>query len=143
MPAASGNGLSLTAPGPEDLPAAETSYLEVRLAATSSQGASATVIQELRPTLVRLSFASEPSGLELRADGTAFTTPKTITSWQGYAFTIEAPSQTGPSGGLYEFDSWSDGGEAAHGSRLRPPTARTRRASRSRRPGSWASTSTV
>ncbi|MET0510175.1 MAG: PQQ-dependent sugar dehydrogenase [Thermoleophilaceae bacterium] len=114
MPATSGNGLSLTAPGPEDLPAAETSYLEVRLTATDSQGASETVIQELRPALVRLSFASEPSGLELRADGTAFTTPQTFTSWQGYALSIEAPAQTGPSGGLYEFDSWSDGGAARH-----------------------------
>ena len=56
MPATSGNGLSLTAPGPEDLPAAETSYLEVRLTATDSQGASETVIRaqpDARPPVLR------------------------------------------------------------------------------------------
>ena len=44
-----GNDIVITTPAPEDLAAAATSYLEIRLTATDSFGAQATVTQDFQP----------------------------------------------------------------------------------------------
>jgi glucose/arabinose dehydrogenase len=109
-----GNNLTIQAPAPEDLQAAATSYIEIRLTATDSQGAAATVNRDVRPRLVQVTFDSTPSGLTVVANGTSLTTPSTVTSWQGYALAISAPTQRDASGRSWLFASWSDGGAAAH-----------------------------
>ncbi|HEX2231866.1 MAG TPA: PQQ-dependent sugar dehydrogenase [Thermoleophilaceae bacterium] len=109
-----GNDLTITSPAPEDLPTAANSYLEVRLTATDSKGATSTVTRLLRPKLVQLAFATDPGGLGLLVEGTNVATPHTVTSWEGYSFPVEARQQPNPAGGVYEFASWSDGGAAAH-----------------------------
>jgi glucose/arabinose dehydrogenase/chitodextrinase len=109
-----GNNLPIKAPEPEDLDAASTSYLELRLTATDSRGLSATVTRDLRPKFVDLTFDSVPSGLRLSLNGNSVVTPMTARSWEGYALTVDAPAQTDSSGQGWEFDSWSDGGAASH-----------------------------
>ncbi|HEX7185936.1 MAG TPA: hypothetical protein VF756_29195, partial [Thermoanaerobaculia bacterium] len=110
----SGGTATFTAPAPDSLDAAATSYLEIRLTATDSRGLSATVTRDLQPARVELTFETEPAGLELVLDGVKHTAPKTVTSWRSHSFAVGAASQAGPGGETYVFFSWSDGGKAAH-----------------------------
>ena len=111
---ASGNNIQFQAPPPEDLTAAASSYLEVRLTATDSKGLTHTVSQDLRPRTVALFFKPEPAGLKLIVDGITTTEPVGFVSWEGYRFTVEAPGAQGLAGQLWTFGSWSDGGSARH-----------------------------
>jgi glucose/arabinose dehydrogenase len=110
----SGNNLAIQAPAPEDLAATTTSYLEIRLTATDSQGATSTSRRDMQPRLVNVTFDSVPSGLRLSANGTTITTPRTVTSWERYALTLTAPTQRDASGQPWLCASWSDGGAATH-----------------------------
>jgi glucose/arabinose dehydrogenase len=109
-----GNDVQITGPIPEDLPAASNSYLEIQLTATDSRGLATTVTQDLLPHKVDLSFAASPSGLQVELSGIRYTTPVTVTSWEGYGIVANAPAQTDGSGTSWTFQSWSDGGGASH-----------------------------
>ena len=106
---ATGNNLTFTAPAPEDLAATTNSYLEVRLTATDSGGATATVSRNVMPKTVAITFATNPTGLQVTVNGSTLVGPTTITSWQGYVLNVNAPNQT-----KWRFSSWSDGGAQAH-----------------------------
>ncbi|HYN89906.1 MAG TPA: PQQ-dependent sugar dehydrogenase, partial [Ardenticatenaceae bacterium] len=110
----SGNAITFTAPTPEDLYAAATSYLEIELTATDSQGLSRVVTQNLQPHKIAVSFATEPPGLNLIVNGSIITTPQTLTSWEGYQLNLTAPNQQDASGRQMRFQSWSDGGAQSH-----------------------------
>jgi glucose/arabinose dehydrogenase/PKD repeat protein len=109
-----GNNIHFEAPPPEDLNAAGSSYLEVRLTAIDSKGLRTTVSQDLRPNTVGLFFDTDPDGLPLTVDGIKVTDPAAFVSWEGYRFTVEAPALAGLDDVLYGFGSWSDGGSAKH-----------------------------
>jgi hypothetical protein len=109
-----GNDIHFEAPSPEDLNAAGSSYLEVRLTAIDSKGLRTTVSQDLRPNTVGLFFDTDPDGLPLTVDGIEVTDPAAFVSWEGYRFTVEAPALAGLDNVLYGFGSWSDGGSAKH-----------------------------
>jgi PKD domain/Glucose / Sorbosone dehydrogenase len=109
-----GNNIGFTAPPPEDLVAAATSYLEIQLTATDSRGVSRTLSQDLRPNSVGVSFNTEPTGLQLKVDGINVSAPRSFTSWEGYRFEVDAPSPQANSGKWWQFASWSDGGAARH-----------------------------
>jgi glucose/arabinose dehydrogenase/PKD repeat protein len=109
-----GNGLSLTAPAPEDLPAAATSDLLIRVTATDAHGATTRVEQRVLPATVDVTFATQPAGLRVDVNGTTLTGPQTVTSWVGYVLNVRADAQTTSTGQGYAFASWSDGGAAAH-----------------------------
>jgi glucose/arabinose dehydrogenase/PKD repeat protein len=115
-----GNNLTFTAPAPEDFVSAQTSYLEVILTATDSSGVSTTVTRNIQPRRVRLTFASNPTGLNLRANGVTLRAPATVTAWHGWRIQIGAPS---PQNG-YVWRSWSDGGAQWHAIGV-PSTNRT------------------
>jgi glucose/arabinose dehydrogenase/PKD repeat protein len=104
-----GNNLTFTAPAPEDLSATNNSYIEVRLTVTDSGGVSSTATRDVQPRKVAISLATNPSGLNVVVNGTTMTAPTTITSWQGWQLSLNAPSQ-----GKYKFSSWSDGGAQSH-----------------------------
>ncbi|HWQ13667.1 MAG TPA: PQQ-dependent sugar dehydrogenase [Roseiflexaceae bacterium] len=106
-----GAELGLTGPAPEDLAAAETSYLEVRLTATDSTGLSATVARELRPRKVDVTLASEPSGMRLQVSGRVVVAPATVTSWEGWGLRVAGLTQAGPGGEWYALVGWAHGGE--------------------------------
>jgi Glucose / Sorbosone dehydrogenase/Bacterial Ig domain/PKD domain len=113
LPDTAGNDIPISTPGPEDLATTSTSFLEVRLTATDSHGLAATVTRQFRPTLVDLTFATDPSGLELELNGEQVTAPFTFSSWRDWAFPVTArPQESG--GSNWRFDHWSDGGAATH-----------------------------
>ena len=89
-------------------------YLEVRLTATDKDGLSRTVIREVQPNRVEVSFATEPAGLSVQIDGQSFATPKTLLSWEGYRLSVNTPSPQSLSGKTYVFSSWSDGEAKQH-----------------------------
>jgi glucose/arabinose dehydrogenase/PKD repeat protein len=109
-----GNDLPLPTGEPEDLDAAQTSYFEIRLTATDSQGLSRTVTRNLDPKKVNVTFSTAPTGLQLNVSGNTLTGPTTVVSWEGYNLTASAPTQTDGSGRTWAFDFWSDGGAATH-----------------------------
>lgn len=105
-----GNNRPFSAPAPEDLLAATNSYLVINLTATDSSGLSKTVTQNLQPKKVQLSFDSNPAGLSLSIEGSAFTTPAQFTSWAGNPLDLSAPNQLLPTGEAVVWDSWSIAG---------------------------------
>jgi uncharacterized repeat protein (TIGR01451 family) len=90
-------------------------YLELRLTAVDSHGASTTVTRVLNPQTFVLTFKSSPTGLGIAVGPETGTTQFTRTVIRGSRTSISAitPQTTG-SGAIYEFASWSDGGAAAH-----------------------------
>ncbi len=119
-----GNNIQITGPQPEELSAATNSYLELILTATDSQGASSTVTRNIQPKLVDVTFAANPSGLQLEVAGSTITTPATITSWDNWGLIVNAPDQADAQLRWWLFDSWSDGGASSH-TIITPPTAAT------------------
>jgi len=111
-----GNDVEITAPAPEDLVSTDPAgnYLEIRLTATDSTGLSKTVTQDLRPNGVGVTLDTRPTGLGALVNGTTATAPKSLTSWEGYKLTLEAPSPQPLAGTTYTFSSWSDGGAQRH-----------------------------
>jgi glucose/arabinose dehydrogenase len=124
FPSTVGNNLTFQAPPPEDFAAAANSYLEIQLTATDSSGLSRTITQDLLPRTVNVTFATNPSGLRLVANGANLTGPQTAVSWDGYVLSVSAQAQTDGSGQAWAFSSWSDGGAAQH-SIVTPATATT------------------
>jgi len=104
-----GNGVVFTAPAPEDLAAAATSYLEVQLTATDFSGATHTVTRDLLPKKVDVTFATTPPGLSVSVNGFPLTGPQTVTSWQGWVLQALAPSWQASGPDTYVFSSWSGG----------------------------------
>lgn len=109
-----GATVQLTAPAPEDLAAAVGSHLEIRLTATDSLGLKSTVTQLFQPRRTTLELHTAPTGLRILANGAAFTAPATVTSWESYQVTVEAPAAQAAGGAAYLFESWSDGGARRH-----------------------------
>jgi glucose/arabinose dehydrogenase/PKD repeat protein len=114
LPPTSGSSVGIVGPPPEDIHATATSYLEVRLTATDSDGTSTTITRDLLPRTVDLTFDSEPAGLRLEVAGSQVVTPATVTSWDGWQIAVDAPDQADPAGSGVTFVSWSDGGARSH-----------------------------
>ena len=109
-----GNDIQITQPVPEDLGSGINGYLEIQLTATDSAGVTTTVTRDVQPNRVNLTFSTKPAGRDVVVAGTTYTAPTTLTSWQGYAIPVDARTQTDGSGNTWNFQSWSDGGAAAH-----------------------------
>ena len=109
-----GNNVAFRGPAPEDLYSTNRgNYLEIRLTATDSKGLKKTISQKLYPKLVKVRFASRPTDLKLRVNGTMFRASKAILSWPGYKLNVVAPRQR-YNGRKWVFKSWSDGRAARH-----------------------------
>jgi glucose/arabinose dehydrogenase len=114
LPPTVGNDIPIVGPDPEDFAATDTTYLEIRLTATDSKGLTSTVIRNLYPTKVPITFATDPTGLKVTVNGTTLTGPTTVTSWANYVLNVSAATQTDGSGTTWTFSGWSDGGAASH-----------------------------
>jgi hypothetical protein len=90
------------------------SYLDLRLTATDSGGASGSATVRLDPQTVQLLFESAPLGLQIAVNGEAATTPFTRTVIVGSTNSLSAPSPQTLTGTTYEYASWSDGGAQTH-----------------------------
>jgi glucose/arabinose dehydrogenase len=113
LPPTSGNDIPIVGPDPEDIAATTTTYLEIQLTATDAQGLSRTVTQDLRPNLVDVNFATNPTGLQLKVNGSLITSPTTIVSWEAWRLSVSATDQNDQSGRPMAFAGWWDGGGAA------------------------------
>jgi len=100
------------------------SYLEVRLTATDSDGASTVVAKRIDPETVDLSFASEPSGLQVTVGSITKATPFTRTVIVGSRNSIGTATPQTLGATTYTFSSWSDAGARVHNITA-PATART------------------
>ena len=100
---------SFTAPD-HDYP----SYLELRLAAQDSAGATGTDSVSIYPETVDLSFETTPGGLNLTVGPTTEPAPFVRRVIIGSTNSVSAPSPQSLSGTEYVFSSWSDGGAASH-----------------------------
>jgi glucose/arabinose dehydrogenase len=90
------------------------SYLELALTATDSLGFKDTKSVRVDPQAVALSFASQPSGLQVVVGSGGAATPFNRTVIVGSANSVSAPSPQTLSGTSYAFSSWSDGGAQSH-----------------------------
>ena len=90
------------------------SYLEVRLTATDSDGASTVVTRRIDPETVDLTFASVPSGLRVTVGSTTHATPFTRTVIVGSRNSIGTSTRQSVRWTSYAFSSWSDGGARVH-----------------------------
>ncbi len=90
------------------------SYLQLRLTVRDSGGLTDTRTIRLDPKTVELSFATNPSGLDLGFNGARLPTPFSRSVIQGSANTVGAPTPQTFAGKVYDFGSWSDGGAASH-----------------------------
>lgn len=104
---------TLVAAPPEDLLATQTSFLELSLSATDSQGVTTVVTRELRPALVNVTFATEPAALQVDVNGVRLTGPQTVVSWQGYQLNTQPVSQHDAQGNWLYPTGWKDGGPLA------------------------------
>jgi glucose/arabinose dehydrogenase len=114
LPPTVGNDVRFQAPGPEDLATARTSFLEVELTATDSNGAATTVRRRLDPRIVELRFATRPAGLRVSVAGELTAGGRPVASWEGWPLRLAAPWQRDARGRPWTFASWSDGGARAH-----------------------------
>src|SRR5207248_2171891 len=98
----------------EDISATTNSYLEVQITATDSKGLTSTATRNLNPKLVGVTFGTTPAGLHVEMAGSDIATPRTVSSWDRWAFSVKAADQSDGGGRPYDFVSWSDGGAATH-----------------------------
>lgn len=88
-------------------------WYEIRITGTDQNGLSATASANIYPKKSRITFVTNPPGLDINLDGTPLHTPTSVLGVVGFNRLIEAPSQ-GRSNNYYVFESWSDGGPASH-----------------------------
>lgn len=103
-----GNRIVIETPPPENLQAALTSYLELRLTATDSQGLSSVLSRALRPQWVGMTFTTQPANLPLQIEGLTVPTPRSVISWPGYKLNVAAPTISLPDGPR-QLMRWNDG----------------------------------
>jgi glucose/arabinose dehydrogenase len=116
---ATGAEATLAAPGPEDLAAVDTSWLEVRLTATDAAGrVSEVVTRELRPRIVSLRLETSPPGLRVSVNDSVSTTtlaaPAAVRSWPGWSLTLSAPANQQLGGVTMKLCGWRHGGAPSH-----------------------------
>jgi uncharacterized repeat protein (TIGR01451 family) len=104
-----GTSGSFTAPD-HDYPA----HLELQLTATDSGGLTDTKSVTLQPNTVDLTFASNPTGLQLVVGGSSSMTPFARTVIVNSNNSISATTPQTLNGVSYGFSSWSDGGAQTH-----------------------------
>ncbi|MDQ2999355.1 MAG: hypothetical protein M3R61_20165, partial [Chloroflexota bacterium] len=97
-----------SAPAPEVFTSTELGYVEVRLTVTDAWGLSAVVSQTLQPRRVRVTFATQPSGLRVIANGFSATGPQTLTAWENWVFTASPPVVQTLGVDSWVFDHWEN-----------------------------------
>lgn len=118
LPPTVGNNITFTAPAPEDLAAAVTSYLEIILTVTDSGGATTVVSQSVMPRKISLTFATTPqpaaNTARILVNGSStILAGTTVTAWAGWPLPVTVRDQNRGTNGL-RFASWSDAGARTH-----------------------------
>jgi glucose/arabinose dehydrogenase len=112
-------GVTFTAPAPEGLSGAITSYVEIELTATDGGGLTNVVSRNMQPNKITLGLRSVPPGRTINVNGDRIATPTTagsttdVTAWENWQLAVNARDQNAGTSG-YRFSSWSDGGARSH-----------------------------
>jgi glucose/arabinose dehydrogenase len=89
----------------------------------NANGQTAADFVDVLPTVVQLTVATNPSGLQVTIDGQPAAAPRTVSSVVGVFRTIGTSTPQTLNGTTWTFTSWSDGGALDH--EFRTPTANT------------------
>ena len=118
----SGNNFDLfPAPAPEELAAADISYLEVIMSAVDSFGITKTISRDIRPTKVNIDIFCNRPGFEVLINESPIVTPSTILTWQNQIIRLDVKNQKG-----YVFDSWNILGSRERTYRVKKPAGARR-----------------
>ena len=96
-------------------------WFRIHLEVTDSSGLSHHVFRDVLPRISAITLDTSPGGLQLALDGSPVQAPFTTESVVGLGRWISTVSPQTALGRNYVFDSWSDGGTAAH--RIPTPAA--------------------
>ena len=90
-------------------------YLEIQLTATDSRGVTTTVTRDVQPNRVEPHVLDQPGRpRRRRRRHDLHRAEDAHLVGRGTAFAVDARTQTDGSGSTWNFQSWSDGGAAAH-----------------------------
>jgi glucose/arabinose dehydrogenase len=89
-------------------------FYRITLTVRDSAGATNTVTRDVLPNTSVMSFATSPSGLQIRLDGGPQATPSSVTGVVGMQRTLGHVSPQTSGSNSYSFVSWSDGGAGTH-----------------------------
>jgi uncharacterized repeat protein (TIGR01451 family) len=89
-------------------------YLEIQLTATDAQGLTNTASVNIQPQTVDLSFQTSPAGLQLAVGTFTGAAPFVRTVIKGSLNGIDSLAPQGAFPNVWDFSSWSDGGDSAH-----------------------------
>jgi glucose/arabinose dehydrogenase len=89
-------------------------FYRIHLTVRDSAGLTTSVYRDVMPRTVTVTLTTQPSGLQLTLDGQPHTAPTTFTGVVGMVrdLGVTTPQTVGAT--TYDFQSWSDGGAAAH-----------------------------
>ncbi|HSX58468.1 MAG TPA: PQQ-dependent sugar dehydrogenase [Candidatus Saccharimonadales bacterium] len=93
---------------------ADNVFYRITLTVTDSGGKQASVFRDVLPVKSTVSVASVPSGLQIKLDGVANTTPFSFIGVVNFPRELDATSPQSLSGKNYQFASWSDSQTQKH-----------------------------
>ncbi|HET9317101.1 MAG TPA: PA14 domain-containing protein, partial [Vicinamibacteria bacterium] len=89
-------------------------FYRIHLTVRDGGGLTHSTFSDVVPRKANITLASSPAGLQVTLDGQPVTTPTTVQGVVGVFRTIGAVSPQTSGATTYTFQSWSDGGAAAH-----------------------------
>jgi glucose/arabinose dehydrogenase len=89
-------------------------WYRIYLAVKDSSGLTNVATRDVVPNKTTMTLEAEPSGLQLTLDGQPVTSPHSVVGVVGMMRTLGAPTPQNQGDEMYEFVSWSDGGDATH-----------------------------
>ncbi|MEX1245459.1 MAG: PQQ-dependent sugar dehydrogenase [Thermoanaerobaculia bacterium] len=89
-------------------------WYRIHLSVVDSVGLTNEKFRDVVPRTTTMTFATSPSGLQMKIDGQSFTAPVAVVGVENMTRTIEAPSPQTLDGTTYTWVSWSDGGARTH-----------------------------
>jgi hypothetical protein len=89
-------------------------FYRIHLRVRDSTGLTRSVRRDVLPRKSTVTLASNPTGLKLKLDGQAVTTPYRFVGVVGMQRRLEAVSPQSANGASWSFQGWSDGGARIH-----------------------------
>ena len=89
-------------------------WYRIFLTVKDSQGQSTQVFRDIFPNKAEITLTTNPAGLSVKLDGTAYTTPYVFTGVVGIVREIEAITPQVSGSTSYPFSAWSDGKPVKH-----------------------------
>lgn len=95
---------------PDEGETSDTVWFRIYLNVTDALGTKTTVYRDIFPKKVKVTLATNPSGINLKLDGASIVTPYTFTGVIGLKRSIEADNIVTSGNKVYSFTNWSNSG---------------------------------